>query len=679
MKIATVIFLFITIVFAPSNLRAQQGATWGVIPNEFLQMKVYEPDTSASALVLFDRRQVLRTTFKWTMRVHRRIKLFNASAFQEYGSYIIPIVVPNQSVVKIEGITHKILENGATDATLLKDESIFEEEVLKEGSVKRYRFTMPKLEAGAVVEFRYEIDVNFPPLYPFIFQEEIPVLWSEYCVSLPEKFEVSSVRRGNPIFAIDSENHSSKTSQVLLSLLGSSATAEYVYAMQNIPAVRREPFAPPIVDLVPSIELIILGVNRDRFVKNWETFINSELDDIAKVMGNIAPLKRLADSVAAPIEEPEKKMFALAEFAQRKFHFRDKRGRGRDANQEDDEDDEEKPIALDTDFGVLNINLALVQMLKSQKLEAYPLYVSKREYGETDKTNPIKANRFNFYLAYILINGKEFVLDATDTCRPVDLLDNAILETDALVLKRQTPVEWIRLSPTKKNKRRSQMTLAVENPSLLKGSLTVEIDEYSAYIGRSILEKQTSEEFIKSLIGSAGKGVQYDTFAIKNKFDTDKPMTIDLPVTCKIETAGNSDFIYLSSSYFDRLEKNPFLFNERRFPIDLKYLSNYEHTMRLTLPKGVSAKEFPDPVVITLSSNDTHSVRYERTVSVDSLQLEIRNKFIINRTKYSPTEYASLKKFYDSVIACDAEQIVLQQKRLSSGATTRPIKPKKKK
>nr|MBP6829006.1 hypothetical protein [Saprospiraceae bacterium] len=66
---------------------------YGKIPKEDLEMKVYEPDTAAAALVLFDYGKI---TFEFTdqhtrvnLEKHKRIKILKRTGFSQ-GDIVIP-------------------------------------------------------------------------------------------------------------------------------------------------------------------------------------------------------------------------------------------------------------------------------------------------------------------------------------------------------------------------------------------------------------------------------------------------------------------------------------------------------------------------------------------------------------------------------------------------------------
>ena len=84
------------------------------------------------------------------------------------------------------------------------------------------------------------------------------------------------------------------------------------------------------------------------------------------------------------------------------------------------------------------INLLLVNLLKSAGIEAYPVLAAERDFGKVDTTYPF-IDRFNKTIAFAIADGKQYLLDATQENCPPGLTPYSLLNTLVfLLIKRNT-------------------------------------------------------------------------------------------------------------------------------------------------------------------------------------------------------------------------------------------------
>ena len=140
-----------------------QAAEWKEISPAVLDIDHHPADSNATAVILsdvgemyVDRRGDLR------FERHKRIKLLSEAAYDEYGTVDIYFTSEDRAerVKDVEGHTFILDDSGEVQRIELDSDDVFEEEVTE--STSKVTFTLPNLEPGAVIEYKYEMRSDNP-------------------------------------------------------------------------------------------------------------------------------------------------------------------------------------------------------------------------------------------------------------------------------------------------------------------------------------------------------------------------------------------------------------------------------------------------------------------------------------------------------------------------------------
>jgi hypothetical protein len=82
--------------------------------------------------------------------------------------------------------------------------------------------------------------------------------------------------------------------------------------------------------------------------------------------------------------------------------------------------------------------------------------------------------------------------------------------------------------------------------------------------------------------------------------------------------------------------------------------------LQMDIPKGYEVEEMPKPIRIRLNENDGS---YQYDFLVDSLSIQLRSKLVLNRARFLPEEYQSLRDFFALIVKKQSELIVFRKKR----------------
>ncbi len=172
---------------------------FGKIDTAHFQMKAYEKDTSAEALILGDygESQIVydpEEGFVVEYSRHFRAKVFKKSGYDLANQEIILYHYGNgqQKVLSLKGSVYN-MENGKVVESVLDKSMIFDEEI--DTRHTDHKFTLPNVREGSILEFYYKVRSDFWSSPDWEFQHDIPALWSECRVSYPEYFTSKGYRK----------------------------------------------------------------------------------------------------------------------------------------------------------------------------------------------------------------------------------------------------------------------------------------------------------------------------------------------------------------------------------------------------------------------------------------------------------------------------------------------------
>ena len=124
------------------------------------------------------------------------------------------------------------------------------------------------------------------------------------------------------------------------------------------------------------------------------------------------------------------------------------------------------------------INLLLINLLKSADIDAYPLLVSERTNGKVTTDYPI-LDQFNKTLAYVQLGNKNYVIDGTDEYTPMTLIACQYFKYHRLCCA-QHPGRIIELKDeAKANTNVINMVNKIKNDGALAGEALIVSSDYA--------------------------------------------------------------------------------------------------------------------------------------------------------------------------------------------------------
>jgi len=665
----------VVVLVTSINLFAQKDPVkFGDIPMEDLQMKVYDKDSSASAVVLADYGQSsigYQNEKGFVINYERivRIKILTKDGL-DWGSFRFLLYRADsgdkEKLSGLKGVTYN-LENGKVVETKLKDDGIFKDKL--DDHHDEVKVTLPNVKEGSVIEITYRILSDF--LFNFqdwSFQSRIPVRLSEYRAKIPEYFVYEKYLQGYVPLAVNDAVKGTGSWTVVFrdddprrmgdSKLSSEkfdfTETKFRWVAEHVPAFRTEPYMTTYEDYVSKInfELALTNIpgnHEKRYMGTWEDINRMYADDERyglQVTGNDY-LRKTVNELLTGVTSTDEKIGILHQYVRNNFLW-DEKTRRYITN------DNLRKVFDDKKGNSTEINLVLASMLEKAGIEVYPVLISTRDNGFVREATPV-SSQFNNTICMARSGEKVVLLDATRKLLPVGVLPENCLNGKGFVVSK-AGYSWVEL---KAPKSRETVTLDVtlSGDGGLKGKITLDFTGYFAEKNRTNYFSKGEGEYVKMSIPHE------HVLVTKSNFENAKELTSTFRETHEVEMseqatlAGNT--IYLTPLAMWRISENPFKLEKREYPVDFGSPFDKVHSVKIVIPDGYVVEELPQSKAIALPNG---MAKFLFNTSQLGNTINVISNFQINRAMYVPQEYDALRELYAQAVAKHAEQIVLKKK-----------------
>ena len=648
---------------------------FGKIEMSEMTMTRYEKDTTADALVLFDignSRFVLNSErrFQFQFERHRRIKIFKKSAF-DLANFEIKLYVNGsrkEDLNEVKAVTFNLVD-GKIVKTKLEKSKIYEEET--KYSVDK-KFAFPEVKEGSIIEVSYTITSDF--IYNFRgwnFQYHRPALWSQYSYVIPEYFNYRKSSKGYLQFEIFKEEPGNATytlhydSEIGQGLNGGrtsaenydikATTTECTLATKDIPAFISEPNIDCEDNYIQSIEFELSSVQypqeiRKDYTQSWES-VNKEMnddEDFGKLLKSKGFIEDTVEYLCKNKTSAKEKALVIYDYVQNRMKWNGiynlwaPRGL-------------KKPFMERKGYSS-EINLLLTLMLKTAGLSANAVMFSTRDNGNAMTYYPT-ISKFNSVLTKLEIEGKTYLLDATDEYCPLGVLPANDINGEGRVVN-DLKGDWAKLDANEKYKESKIYLLTINSDGKFNGTIQGNYDGYAGIMYRnSLSHEKSNDDFIRKMQENI-KGLTVSKYSINNKYDIYKPLrdSLNVEITDNAEIIG--DKILFKPLLFETIERNKYTLEDRKYPVDYNYPITEYYVFDYTIPEGYQVESMPKPILLKLPDNSI-SVTYSLQKVDNKIKVIYRRS--INKILFLPDEYKNLKEMYDQIVKEHSEQIILKK------------------
>jgi hypothetical protein len=618
---------------------AQKTAEPGEVTMAEMTMSSYARDTSASAVILFDRGTCMLTSdAEVVFKRHIRIKFFTADAVDEYVTKKILLHRGSQYISRIRGVSHN-LENGKIVQSKLTDEGIFKTKQAK--VYDQYTFTLPNARAGSVVEYSYTINYNLAMLPIWTFQHSIPTVLSEFEMFSPSTFALRKQMQGF-LTVTDVERNSDGTKEK--------------WIVRDAPAFKLEPYTTTQSDYISNIkfyitEVFIPGFKLFDFKRTWEQIAKGLHDspDFGYQVAKSGYLSSTVDPLIADAKTPDEKMKRIYDFVKTNISW--------DQTVDMWPDRPFRKLLEEKKGTAAEINLLLVSMMQKADLESYPVVLSTRDNGRLWPFNP-SADQFNTVLCLVKLNNKDILLDGTDPTLPMTALPERYLNGNGLVINGEPEKESASWVPIVALKARTvyNTEMMVDASGEIKSKFSITRDGLYSGSMRKKFTDLGQEKYIESTLSNRQWEIAKSEF--KNIDVATSLPSENYELTIRDHVQASGEVMYLNPYLDGRIEENIFKSEKREYPVDFATPFDVFHIAKIKIPEGFKVEELPQQKVMSLPNG---CGKFLYNITQFGSDLNFSSQLTISKSMILPEDYPALREFYSQIIAKQAEQIVLKK------------------
>lgn len=641
--------------FFIDTLIAQSKIKYGDITAEHFKVHRYQVDTGAAAVYLFDigscyyeGNSAYNLIFVYTR--HARIHLLNKNSF-DLATVEIPLYQDGTYREEIENLkaTTYNFQDGKIEATNLDRNTIFKD---NSGSLTVRKFTFPAVKEGSIIEFSYRITTpSFQSVRPWFFQSNYPKLWSEYKVSIPDFYDFAILKQGYYPLTIDTVNMSFDN-YIFNSNSIQTTSANYTWAVENIPGLKEEVFTTTLANHISRIEFQLSTIkfpnttvktilhnwyevgdaliNNENFgapLKHANNWLNDDVNTITNNAGSqLEKARKVFDYVKSKFVCTGKNAVMLSQPLKQTYQS----GKGQ----------------------IADINILLGAMLKNAGIEVFPILLSTRKHGKAYDAYPI-MNKYNYIIIRAVIDSETYLLDASDPVLGFNSLPGECYNGYARIIDKQPSV--IDLAADALTEKKQTTVFITGNNEEMNASVSTAFGKIESQNIRAKLKVVKPNDYFKELGTNTPAEMKFSNPEVEFLDDLDLPLTIKYDL---VLTAGDEKILYINPVLSKAFTENPFKQSERLYPIEMPYCLDNIYILNMEIPKGYVVEEIPKSSKAVLNDNEG---LFEYIIGQSNGRIQLRSRITLKKANFAADDYSSLKDFFALIIKKQNEQVVLRK------------------
>ena len=498
---------------------AQQTATdsfkpsmkYGKPSEEELAMTTYAPDTSATAVVLYSKCEVrydlLANNFRILYNYEVKIKVLKSEG-ASYADIRIPyysnesnaVITLKESISQLDASAYN-MEGGETVRTKMKRDLVFTERINKQ--YMQLKFSIPAVREGTVFEYKYQLSSDlYYSINLWEAQRDIPVIFTQYDITIPEYFKFNLDMRGPHPMASKDET-SSLT--FLLSLPGGQTEMlscngrHMIFTGEHLPALRPDNYVWCANDYMSSVYFELRGVDFPgsfyrSFTHTWEEIDQMLLqdEDFGAMLKMRNPYRdEMASLSLDQLPDRQNRIAAIYTFLKQKISWNGQYGLY---------GNEVKKAVKNGTGSNADINFILMSMLRDAQIPCYPAVMSRKDRGILPYSYP-SIQKLNTFIVGIADTDSTLVfLDGSVINGYMNTLPPVLMVNRARLISETAGGRWMNLSKLGKNQIRATVRAQIHPNGQITGDRNaVYMGQYAANLRRRYYAAKDSTEYINQL------------------------------------------------------------------------------------------------------------------------------------------------------------------------------------
>jgi len=638
------------------------------VSEEEVLEKFHPLDSTASAATLWEEGILsikYDNGFAYQLETTKRLKIYKKEGY-DYATIKIPFYTgeSNSEKEKIVGLKAYVynMVDGELEDEKLKSSDFIEEEVSEYwGQVK---FTFPNLKPGSVIEYTYtKSSPYFTELPKWYFQDEVPVNYSSYKLTIPEMLTYKEQQRGfhyvdrkvedvYMMFNIKSSNNDERSYVDK----GKEEAKSYEYIARDVPKLKDEPYVNNPRNFMTSIKHVLsfsrIGMGEvNEYSTTWPE-ISKSLQKSDRFGKQMDKTKYYEEDLQAIIQNSENEAALVANiFSYVKNNIKWNETRSIYTS------DKLKDVYEEKTGNIADINLMLTSMLRSAGIDANPVLISTVDNGIP--SNFVSRNDYNYVISAVSLNDNLYLLDASSPYSAPNILPLRCINWFGQIVRPNGTAQQISLQPQEKSKDNFFLNLKLKADGSIEGEMRRQQTNHLGYLYRVRFSEVDKEKYIEKKENDYEvEIVEYDNKNINKLSDA-----VVETMTFKKESAADviNDNIYFSPMLFLATDENPFKQDqkERKLPIDFTFPRTSRYIINLEIPEGYAVDYLPEPTAVALPENKAifrYNIQKGNPGVVQIVVTEDINTAILPASFYLP-----LKDYFSQIVTKETDKIVLKK------------------
>jgi hypothetical protein len=600
-------------------------------------------------------------------RIYARIKILTPKGIDEYGDIEIPYEAGASNIRAVEGRT--IHADGTVVPFAGKPN---DKELVKSGGVRINAkvFSMPDVQVGCILEYRYELQYDDGMIFPpeFHLQEQIFVHEAHYHF-IPFQLDPGS---SSIVLVPDGHGHMMNATRLLYypafppEAKFQDLPSGFDLVVKDVPPIPDEPYSPPLDSF--SYRLIFYyssNFTGQEFWTNEGKMWSKEVDRFAEPSDAI---KQAVAQTVAPGDTDDQKLGKIYSAVM----TLENTGFSREHSQEENR---AEGVQLKTAADIWTqkrgspneITRLFIAMARAAGMKASAMIVTKRDRRMLNPSY-LSWSQLTDEIAIVAVDGKDVYFDPGERyCEYGKLhwMHTQVLgfrQTDGGTQNQITPAADYKDTQVKRIAN-LQLGPDCKVDGTIKISMTgVEALRWRQRALRSD-EDAAKRDFEEELQGQvpAGNRVKMDQFT--NLTDSAQPLIAAVTVSGSMGTQTGKRVI-VPGTFFEASAKSLFAAETRENPVDMHYPYAVQDTVKLTLAPGLIIASVPQNAQIPYPQNAQFVAKYSAS---GGIYQQVR-LLAVGNTVFKKEDYPQLRDFFQKANAQDQQQVVLERSAMAAGA-----------
>jgi hypothetical protein len=588
--------------------------------------------------------------------VYMRIKVLT-EAGREHANIELPYNDRTFDIAAVHGRTIH------ADGTIIPFEGKPFEKVIVKGKDLRYKvksFTMPDVQVGSIIEYRYEIRYNDNILIPpkWTLQETMYQQYVHY-VFKPSDDDVL-LAHGRIGHGHAWTWHTPRNEEPV------KGKDKIEITLKDVPAFIEDDYMPPGDILKYYVYFYYQSArSSDEFWKDEGKFWNKDVEQFAKKSDAIAG--ELAQ-IVSPSDTPEQKVRKIYAYVGKLENTTYLPSRS---------DQEKKALGLKASKNASDvlrqktgnrdeITRVFLAMVRQAGISAYSMIVTSRD-NSFFMPQLMDFDQLDHEIAIVQLDGKDVFLDPGTRFCPYGMLYWKYSAARGL---RQTPdlkgaaiAESALGSYSDANTTRT-LKVKLNKNGQAEGTLQIKYEGQEALRRRLKAVKTDAAGRTKDLedeVKAVLPGNAEVSLSNQPDFSSDGALIAEFKITAPVLISAGKR-VLLPAHLLAASQPERFPHAERKYPVYFDYPYTESDDVYITLPPMLQVQSLPAPSKTTLEY-----AAYGNSYDQSNNQLLVRRKLIMNGNIFETQRYSELQNFYRATRASDTQQLLLKVSGNASG------------